>query len=582
LALKDHSGSEVSFLIGGEAGQGITRSGSLFGRAFMRGGFHVFGMNDYPSIIRGGHNFYVLRVSCNKVHSHADEVDLILALNKETALLHVEELSAGGGIVYDRKIEFEEDDLREDIRLYPVPFTEIVKEIGGVSIMRNTVALGAAAALAGLPPEHLKSVIVDTFAGREGIIEANHRAIDMGFDHAKERFEDFSILKARGENDSQIMLTGNDAVALGAIQAGCKFFAAYPMTPASPVLHYLISRELETEMVVIQAESEIAAINMTVGAAYSGVRAMTATSGGGFCLMTEGLGLAGATETPIVVMLGQRPGPSTGMATYTGQGDLYFALHASQGEFPRVVLAPGDVEECFYRTMEAFNLAEKYQVPAIIMTDKYLIESHMSTNSFNTAMVPIDRGELLESKEWTGDKDYKRFEITETGISPRIILGTRGTKMLANGNEHDEYGYTTIDPIKVVAMADKRFRKKGYLVEEVSRMEPVKTYGDDEPEIILVGWGSTKGPALEALKILREDGIRTKFVQIVYIEPFPTKELQGALGETKKILLETNVTGQLGRLIMEKACLGFDKIYLKYNGRPLNPGEIVSVVKEVL
>jgi 2-oxoglutarate ferredoxin oxidoreductase subunit alpha len=573
----------ISFLIGGEAGQGITRSGSLLGKAFVRGGFHIFGMNDYPSIIRGGHNFYVLRVSSLEINSHADKVDLIIALNKETALLHAHELSPGGRIIHDSGIEFEERELdRDDIELYPLPMTEIVKEIGGVSIMRNTVGLGAATAMVEFDIDHLKGVISDAFAGREKIIESNHKAIDMGYNYAEINFEKFSTLKPEGASGDRIMLTGNDAVALGAIQAGCKFFAAYPMTPASPVLHYLISKELETGMVVIQAESEIAAINMTVGAAYAGARSMTATSGGGFCLMTEGFGLAGATETPIVVMLGQRPGPSTGMATYTGQGDLLFALNASQGEFPRVVVAPGDVEECFYCTIEAFNLAEKYQVPAIILNDKYIIESHKSTPTFNIGSVGVDRGELLEAEEWMEEGEYKRFEITETGVSPRIILGTRGATMLANGNEHNEYGYTTIDPVRVVEMADKRFRKKNYLAKEVSGLHPVKIYGTDDPEVTLVGWGSTKGPALEALKLLERDGVRARFVQIVYMEPFPADPLKDALGTGKRVLLETNVTGLLGRLIMEKTCLDFNRVHLKYNGRPFNPGEIASVVKEVL
>ena len=583
IGLEDDS---VSFLVGGEAGQGITRSGSLLGKALMRAGFSVFGMNDYPSIIRGGHNFYLLRVSNREVHSPADTADILLALNKETVLLHQGELSEGAGVVYDRQVEFEEGELkRDDISLFPVPFSEIVKEIGGTPIMMNTVALGAAIALVDFDRETIKQVISDAFSGRERIIEQNARAIEMGFDYVKVNYGDgfpcrLGLLEERPE---KIMLTGNEAVALGAIQAGCRFYSAYPMTPASGVLHYLAGKDIETGMVVVQAESEIAAMNMVVGASYAGLRSMTATSGGGFCLMTEAFGLAGATETPVVVMLGQRPGPSTGMATYTAQADLLFAVHTSQGEFPRVVVAPGDVEGCFYRTMEAFNLAEKYQVPVIILTDKFIIESHKSAEPFDSGRVAIERGDLLIADEWTSEERYKRFKITESGVSPRILLGTRGATVLANGNEHEEYGYTTIDPEKVVAMAEKRFRKQGPLKEEISGMRPVRVFGDPNPSITLVGWGSTKGPALEALKMLDSRGVKARFVQVVYVEPFPTDEMGELLeGDGEFILLETNMTAQLGKLIKLNTGFAFEHVALKYDGRPFNPGEICARVEEVM
>jgi 2-oxoglutarate ferredoxin oxidoreductase subunit alpha len=346
------------------------------------------------------------------------------------------------------------------------------------------------------------------------------------------------------------------------------------MTPASPILHYLISKEQETGMVVLQAESELAAITMAVGASFTGLRSMTATSGGGFCLMTEGFGLAGATENPVVVVLGQRPGPSTGMATYTAQADLLFAIHSSQGEFPRIVVAPGDIDDAFVRTVEIFNLVEKYQIPAIVMGDKYLLESHKSTIPFDFKGINIERGELIETEEWNGE-EYRRYKITENGVSPRIILGTKGATMLANGNEHDEFGYTTIDPIKVVAMADKRYRKSDALSKEINKLEPVKIFGDINPDITLVGWGSTKGPALEAMRLLKEEGIMANFIQIVYLEPFPSETLEEKMKNSgKSLLLETNVTNQLERLVREKTGITFDKSFAKYSGRPFNPDEI--------
>jgi len=576
------SENRITFLIGGEAGQGITRGGSVLGRALTRAGLQVFGAIDYPSIIRGGHNFYTLTASEKEAYSPDDKVDLIIALNKETALLHLNKLRKGGGIIYDEKIDFEEEEKPEEgVKLFPIPMTDIVEKVGGPPIMRNSVALGAAMALVGLDPGHLEGVIAEAFAGREKVVESNVSAIRLGHAHAREHHEFDGRFKTGESSPGRIMVTGSEAIALGAIGAGCQFYAAYPMTPASAVLHYLISKDEETGMVVLQAESEIAAITMTVGASYAGLRSMTGTSGGGFCLMTEGFGLAGATESPIVVMLGQRPGPSTGMATYTAQADLLFAIHASQGEFPRVVVAPGDVDDCFTRTVEAFNLSEKYQVPAIILADKHLLESHQSTAPFPEKVV-IDRGELIDAEEWKGNEEYRRYKITESGVSPRIVLGTKGAMMLANGNEHDEHGFTTIDPVGVVAMVDKRFRKRKDLVEDINGLDPVKVFGESNPDVTLVGWGSTKGPALEAVKLLEAEGIKARFVQIVYMEPFPSDAFEEAMeGNIKSMLLETNVTNQLGRLIKEHTGYEFNIVHSKYDGRPYSPGEIAGEARRL-
>ena len=579
-------GNSLSFLVGGEAGQGITRSGSLLGKAILKGGFHVFGANDYPSVIRGSHNFYLLRVSDEEIFSQHDRLDLILALNKETLILHQEELNENGGIIYDEEIQLEEGEItRNDINLYPVPFTRFVDEISGTPIMRNTVALGAAIGLVSYDIDLLRESIAIAFTGRDKIIEANQLAAQMGYDYVKEHFEGDFVCSLEPAEDvsNRIMLTGNDAVALGAVKAGCKFYVAYPMTPASPVLHYLINHDTETEMVVIQPESEISAINMIIGASYAGLRAMTATSGGGFSLMTESLGLAAMTETPIVMMVAQRPGPSTGMATYSAQGDLLFVIHSSQGEFPRIVVAPGDVDECFHRTIEAFNLAEKYQIPAIIISDKYLSESHKSTEPFSS-LVGIERGELFDIDEWTGDEEYKRFRETRSGISPRLIPGTKGALTLANSNEHDERGFTTIDPWTIEMMAGKQRRKIEILKKDVENLEPVKIYGDRNPDVTIVGWGSTKGPALEALKILEDDGVKARFVQPVILEPFPTKAMINALRtKGEYLLVEGNKTAQLGKLIKLHTGFNFNnQIYLNYDGRPFNPEEIRDRAREVL
>jgi 2-oxoglutarate ferredoxin oxidoreductase subunit alpha len=575
----------LSILIGGQAGQGVTRSGSLMGKTLTILGFNVFGIIDYPSLIRGGHNFYVVRASAQKNHSHAAHVDLVIALNKETILLHQDEIAPRGGVICDVNVEFKPEELtREDINIYPIPLTAIVEELEGPSIMRNTVALGGTLGLLGLESDILEEVVAESFVGRNNIAEMNRKAVNRGHSFAIQNFEKLSLeIEVDLEQPERLWVTGNEAVALGAIQAGCKFYAAYPMTPASPVLHYLFNHDRETGMVVIQPESELAAMCMVVGASYSGVRSMTSTSGGGFCLMVEALGLAAMTETPVVVMIGQRPGPSTGMATYTSQGDLFFALNAGQGEFQRVVVAPGDVDQCYYNTIQAFNLAEKFQVPVIILTDKHLLESHESTDIWDLDSIPIERGKLLEMDEWTKEGEYKRYKITPDGISPRLILGTINATMLANSNEHVEEGYTTIDKGEVVAMKNKRMHKVPLIREAISEIKPVRRYGSEEPDITLFVWGSTKGPSLEALKLLKKEGIETRLVQVLYLEPFPVEELAPYLvGGEPKFLIENNSTGQLDKLIKLHNGFTFKNLLLKYDGRQFFPGEIYEKAKEVL
>lgn len=577
--------NSVSFLIGGEAGQGINRSGGILGKTILRGGYYIYGRIDYPSVIRGSHNFYVLRVSDEEVYSNYETIDLILALNKETVTLHVDELNQNGGIIYDEDVELEGDLGRDDLSLYPVPLSSIVEEIEGREVIRNTVALGAAIALIDYDLDILKQVISDSFRGREEIIELNNTATERGFNYVKDNFsgEFPCLIKATEGKSERLMITGNESVGLGAINAGCRFYAAYPMTPASPLLHFLAQNDVKNDMIVIQPESEIAAINMVVGASYAGLRSMTATSGGGFCLMSEGLGFAAMTESPVVIMLAQRPGPSTGLPTYTSQGDLLFSISASQGEFPRVVVAPGDVEECFYLTQRAFNLAEKFQIPSIIITDKNLAENHKSTDTFEIDRIPIDRGRLLDIKKWDGEDEYNRYEFTDDGVSPRAIPGTKGLTVFANSNEHVEYGYTTSEPEASAAMTDKRLRKMKKFKEEISGLKPIKTYGSSDPDITFFGWGSVKGAAREAIKLLDREEVKSRFVQIVFLEPFPEEAVEECLeGNDVKMIIENNATGQLEELIRKNNQYQFNNILLKYDGRPFYPSEIKKKVMEVL
>ena len=580
--------NELSFLIGGEAGAGITRSGFLFAKACMRAGLNVFGTNDYQSLIRGGHNFYVVQVKVDEVHSQTDNVDLLLALNAETVTLHKDELVSNGGIIYDPDdISLESETLgREDLNFYPVPMKKIVwEELKEEPIMRNTVALGAAFALLHFDLGLFDEVLMDTF--KLAVAESNMKAAKRGHDYVKDNFKDnfpYRLIETEAAGKQRIFLSGNEAVGLGALKAGCKFFAGYPMTPTTGLLHFMAENERKMEMLLVQPEGEIATINMVAGAAFAGVRAMTATSGGGFCLMTEGLGMTGMTETPVVIMVGQRPGPSTGLPTYSAQGDLRFVIHASQGEFPRVVIAPGDVEECFYETMRAFNWAEKYQMPVILLTDKYLVESQTSIEPFDAHRVKVERGNLVTG-QYQGLEEYMKHKLTETGISLRALPSTKDAIVRTNADEHDELGYTSEAPAMTTSMVEKRLRKLTYLVKELEERgtETTKLYGSEEAAATIVSWGGTKGPIREALKILNREGVSVNYLQIIYLHPFPAASVEKALSKSKKIIvIEHNKTSQLSSLIRERLLRDVDHTILKYDGRPFSPGYLAVKIGGVL
>jgi 2-oxoglutarate ferredoxin oxidoreductase subunit alpha len=580
--------NELSVLIGGEAGAGIARSGFLFAKTCMRGGLHVFGTIYYQSLIRGGHNFYVARVNRERVYSQLDYTNLIIALNAETVMVHKNELDYGGGIIYDEDdIQLTRESLeRNDLKLYPIPLKRIVREDLKERrlVMRNTVALGAAFALLQYDLRLLEGVLMDTF--KANVAESNIKAAQIGYKYAEENFErNFGYrLEKLETSEKRIFLNGNEAIGLGAIKAGCKVYVAYPMTPSTGLLHFMAANERKYNMVVLQPEGEVAAINIAAGAAFAGVRAMTATSGGGFCLMSEGLGMAGMTETPLVINVAQRPGPSTGLPTHSAQGDLRFILHASQGEFPRIVIAPGDIEECFYETMRAFNLAEKYQLPVILLTDKYLLESQRSVEAFDITLIKIERGTLI-TERYEGEERYKRHKLTETGVSPRALPLTKGVIVRTSANEHDEYGFTTEDPEITTEMMDKRMRKLAFLTKEIEErnIATIKFYGSKEAMATLISWGSTKGPIMEALKILSRENIVVNYLQVLYLQPFPKNKVEKVLDTAKKtIIIENNKTSQLSSLIREYTLRDVDHKILKYDGRPFNPGYLSRRIKEVM
>ncbi len=576
--------NKFSWKIGGEAGDGILNAGlQMFAKTCLRGGLNVFASAEYPSLIRGGHNNLDVHVSDEEISAHTKYTNLLVAMNKETIDKHKNKLTDHAGIIYDGDyVKIEKSEIgNSTVNLYPMPLLKIANENGG-KIMRNTVALGATMALLDFDMEIFDGVIRDNFGTKKGeaIVDANIKAAKAGYDYIKKNFhETFGFKLEKRPRKNNIFLSGNEAISAGIIKAGCKFYAAYPMTPASSILSNIAGQERNFNIVVKHTEDEIAAVNNAIGAAYAGVRAATGTSGGGFALMSEGFGLAIQAEVPLVVVEAMRPGPGTGMATHTGQGDLRFMLHASTDDGPRIIIAPGDIDECFYMTIEAFNLAEKYQMPVIVLTDKFLGESYGTTMEFDTKNVKIERGKLLTQSEMDKIHDYKRYRLTDDAISPRAIPSLRGGVHTASSYEHDEEGFEREEEEIRIAMHNKRFKKFEGVSKEI---EQPKLFGAHDADVTIISWGSTKGPVRDAMKLLQHDGIKTNHLQITFISPLPEKKIADVIKSSKNVILvEGNKTGQLGGLIKEYTGLDINYRILKYDGRPFSPEDIAAGVKEI-
>ena len=578
--------NSISIKIGGQAGYGIMATGLMLGKTCARGGLNVCAEIQYPSLIRGGHNTYLLRASKDEIFSFNKEVNLLVALNKETIELHKNELISGAVIIYDSdSVKYSKNELkRKDITLVSVPLVHLATKHGG-EIMKNTVSLGAVVGLTDYDFALLESVIRDVFSDKKReIITNNISAAKAGYDYIKKNFKgkfDYKLKKIKSA--PKMFISGNEAIAIGAIKAGCKFYTAYPMTPSSSILHYMASKEREYNLVVRQVEDELAAMNMVVGASHVGVRALVATSGGGFCLMTEALGLAAMSETPVVVINGQRGGPSTGLATWTEQADLKFVINASHGDFVKIVIAPGNQTECFYKVAEAFNLAEKYQVPVIVLTDKQIAEIPNTCDVFDQSKIRIERGKILNANQIKkiGAKDFfKRYVYTRNGISPRVLPGTKGGMFVANSNEHDEYGNLAEDEETRVKMMDKRRAKIKDILKDLPKP---KIYGPTNADITIIGWGSTKRSIMESILMLNKEKINANYLQIVYMKPFHSDEIAKIIKSSKiTLLVENNQSNQLGNVIKENTGLDVNFKLKKYSGRAFYPEEIVAKVKEVI
>jgi 2-oxoglutarate ferredoxin oxidoreductase subunit alpha len=567
-------GLNLNIMVGGEAGQGVQSMGFVLAKTFARGGYHVFADQDYESRIRGGHNFFRIRVADKPVGAVTEEVDILLALNQETVRLHRQKLSQGGMAILDGEAA---KGIGSGPGLLAVPLTELAEKSGG-KVMANVVALGVTMSLLDYGLEVLNNLLLERF-GSGGKGQGNLKAAAAGYRYARDNFKkDFKVKLKPQAGQGRPLMNGNEALCLGAIAAGCNFVSAYPMTPATPIMEYMAAKADELGLVVIQTEDEIAAINVAIGAGFAGARAMTATSGSGFCLMVEGLGLAALTETPVVIVDGQRPGPAVGLPTRTEQGDLQFVLHAHHGDNPRAVLAPASVEDAFWVTARAFNYAERYQLPVIILTDHYLSTAYATVPGFDLSQVVIDRGELLTDAEVAKLKDYKRHRVTPSGVSPRALPMQGKALVVTDADEHDEAGHLTESASDRTQQLSKRLRKLEGLQKEI---KPPRLYGPSRAAVSLIGWGSSYGSLKEAVDKLTEEGISVNLLHLNELWPFPAAPVERFMeGAGRSLVVESNATGQLARLIRMETGRKADGNILKFDGRPQTPASIVDKVKK--
>lgn len=566
---------EFNVRITGQAGQGIETIGEALARLFKDSGYHLFTIRDYMSRIRGGNNFVQLRVSDSVVRSPRRICDVIVCLDGKSPPLHLPAL-APEGVLFADFAKFGVDP--GDTRCIDFPFYELSEQAGGSALYVNAAVLAALAAVTGCALSAVESVLGAAFRHKgEEIIAKNLVVARSAYDRAlglRGRLARFRFAASAAFSGSKpLFMNGHDAVTLGAVKAGCKFYAGYPMTPSTSILEAMAGYAPRYSIAVEQAEDEIAAINMAVGASFAGVRAMTATSGGGFSLMTEGLSLAAMTETPVVIVVGQRPGPATGFPTRTAQDCLNFVLHAGHGEFCRAVYAPGTIEQGFYLAQKAFNTAEKYQIPVIILTDTYFADSYTDIPSLDGVGEPVQRFIISRSDKAV---DYVRYQITDSGVSPRALPSWIDGVMYADSDEHTEAGHITEDAVMGQRMVEKRvYHKFEMLSREIEkpRWENLET-----AEIILVGFGSTYGVMKDFCE--RVDDRSIGFVHLAQVWPFPSKEMMRLLGEDKTVLtIENNAEAQLAQLLFRETGIEAEGSVLKYDGRPFTIDEVAEVLR---
>ena len=618
---------DYSWLIGGPQGSGVDTAANIFSRVGAKLGYHVFGKREYHSNIKGLHSYFVVRLSDKKIRSNINGANIMVAYDAETLVRHGLEIIKDGAIIYDasivnttvdqiptleashkaRLLKFFNSknmepnvssilDLAKEngVKVYPISFRDILSnianELNSPELSRmvrlfNVLGVSFSLGILKAPIEPLLEAIEDTFSKKPSIVDLNKKAANFSYNYASAKFSDFNSSISKIDKESNTLLVqGHQGSALGKIVCGCRFQSYYPITPASDESEFLETHEIlqvkedrPGSTTIVQTEDEISAIGMAVGASLTGVRSATSTSGPGFSLMAETLGWAGINETPVVITLFQRSGPSTGLPTRQGQDDLLFAINAGHGEFPRIVYASGDVEDSFYDTGKCFNFADMFQVPVIHILDKFIASSIVTCKRFEPDLVSINRGKLLEKI----DGDYKRFAHSSDGVSPRSKIGLENGVFWNTGDESDEYGHISEDPVNRVQMMDKRQTKIEQALTLIPKDDQAVAYG--KSNICIVSWGSPKGPILDAIQMHRDEGQEISFVDIKLLHPFPTNHVKSLLKDSSVVIdIEANMTGQLGSLIRENLLRDPDYYILKYTGRPMTCIEIFDSLKKIL
>ncbi|NHX35754.1 MULTISPECIES: 2-oxoacid:acceptor oxidoreductase subunit alpha [Halolamina] len=580
--------ADFNWAIGGEAGDGIDSTGKIFARALSRAGRHVFTSKDFASRIRGGYTAYKVRTSIEQVESTVDRLDVLIALTQRTVDENVDELHEGSVIIYDgERTSMADLEIPDGMVGMDVPLKSLAEEAGG-AIMRNIVALGAACEVTEFPIEHLGSSLEKRFSDKgQSIVENNKTAAELGAEYVAENYEaecdDFEY-ELETTDEDYVLINGDEAIGMGALAAGCRFYSGYPITPATDVMEYLTGRLERYGGHVVQAEDELSAINMALGAARAGARSMTATSGPGIDLMAETFGLVAQSETPLVICDVMRSGPSTGMPTKQEQGDLNMALFGGHGEIPRFVVAPTTISEAFWKTVEAFNLAEKYQTPVYLIADLEMAvtEQTFPPEAFDMDEVEIDRGKIVdedEIDEWLDDEGrFRAHAATEDGISPRALPGTTDGAHMSTGLEHNELGRRTEDTEIRVEQVQKRQRK----VETAKEREDwsPREFGNPDSDNLVVSWGSNEGTIVEAMDLMDEDAPEFRFLSVPYL--FPRPDLTEAVEDAEQVaVVECNATGQFADVLEHDTLQRVDRVN-KYNGVGFKADELAEEITEVL
>ncbi len=574
--------SKGSFVIrmGGESGEGIVTIGEVFVRIAAYSGLEVFTFRTFPAEIMGGHVMYQARIGQERVLSQGDQMDVLVAMNQEGYENHIDELRPGGALVYDSDVFTPPES--GDFLLYAIPVTELSKEIN-FPRGKNLIMVGALGQLFGLPQDRSEQMVERRLGKYKSLLPLNLDSLRLGREYVQKHYPErppYYLEPPKGETEERWVMTGNQATALGALAAGCRFYAGYPITPATSIMEFLSKEMPRLGGMLIQAEDEIAAITMTIGASFGGVKSMTATSGPGLALMIEAIGHASMTEVPVVVVDVQRAGPSTGMPTKTAQGDLFMALYASNDEAPRFVIAPDSVEDCFYQTVNAFNLAEKYQMPVIVLTDQAMSERIATIPPIDLSKVKvIDR--LKPQLEGNGrENGYKRYALTEDGVSPMAIPGMRGGHYVAEGLEHNEHGAPNYSPEMHRAMTEKRYRKVESARRELRHWDVVDEWGDPGAEIGIIGWGSTKGTVREAMARAMDEGVRVSALFPEMLLPMPDEEIRAFLANKRAVIVpELNYRGMFGDVIAHRYNVQVRHVN-KYDGLPFKVQDIYDAVME--